>query len=127
MNHPLSSEQISSLQKEGWKGSGWELKDAPELATRWANIAPDVDLDDALLDDIKTWLLSGQGMEPAKAGDFIIVAGEPVHTFALVTWAKAQGFVPVAATTRRESVEKVGPDGAVTKTNVFRHVKWRKY
>jgi len=127
MNHSLSNDQIPALFSELGAQAGWQLADEPELARRWANIDPAVDLDNQLLEDIQSWLLSSKRHDPAQPGDVIIIAGEPVHSFALVSWCIKQGFVPVAATTRRESVEKTLPDGSVTKTNIFRHVKWRKY
>jgi hypothetical protein len=36
----------------------------------------------------------------------------------------ARGIEPVHAFSRRESVETVGADGSVTKTQVFRHAGW---
>ena len=127
MSHPLSSDQIPALFSELGAQEGWELRDEDILAKRWANIDPTVDLDTSLLEDIKGWLKSGERHEPAQAGDVVIVAGEPVHSLALVNWCLAEGLVPVAATTRRESVEKTQPDGSVVKTNIFRHVRYRKY
>lgn len=37
---------------------------------------------------------------------------------------KARGVRPLEAFSRRETVEKIGPDGVVTKTAVFVHAGW---
>ncbi len=56
-----------------------------------------------------------------------MVAGEPTLCFAIVRRLQRVGVVVYAATTARESVEVVEPDGCVVKHSIFRFVRFRRY
>ena len=59
----------------------------------------------------------------AKTGfGTVMIGGAPFLMAPLVIALKRRGIKPVFAFSRRESVEKMAADGAVTKTQVFRHL-----
>lgn len=66
---------------------------------------------------------------PTEYNLHAMVATEPTLTYALVDELKDDDYCvqAYAATTRRESVEEVQPDGSVKKTNVFKFVRFREY
>jgi len=51
-----------------------------------------------------------------------MIGGAPYLMGALERALAKEGVMPVFAFSKRESVETTGPDGTVTKTNVFKHV-----
>lgn len=62
-----------------------------------------------------------------KDPKYVLLAGEPSLTFALVQMCKEANITALCATTKRESVETPQPDGSVVKTNVFKHVRFREF
>jgi hypothetical protein len=58
----------------------------------------------------------------AKPGDRVMVGGAPFFMEELSHSLRSVGYQPVFAFSRRESVEKVMPDGSVQKVAVFRHL-----
>lgn len=67
-------------------------------------------------------LAGDEGDDPQPRAAMIGGAGYLMP--ALETTLRGYGIEPMHAFTRREVVETVGPDGAVTKTTVFRHAGW---
>lgn len=59
----------------------------------------------------------------AKAGGYrrAMIGGAPYLMRPLEDSLRREGIMPMYAFTKRESVEKVGADGSVTKTAVFKH------
>lgn len=122
INHKPTEEQLDELRVYHGvtefcypdAGSQW----------KWANISPDDDLGGVIfsIQNLRHWI-----RDNSNPGDYIWVQGEPtaqtwlVHE-AITYWK----LVPIFATTRRESVEKV-VDGKTVKTNVFKHVRFRKF
>ena len=64
-------------------------------------------------------ILQAAGM---KQGDSIMVGGAPFLMEELCRLLRINGYKPVFAFSRRESVEKQMPDGSTIKTAVFRHL-----
>lgn len=58
----------------------------------------------------------------ASPGDRVMLGGAPFFMEELSHACRECGLVPVFAFSRRESVEKVMPDGSVQKASVFRHL-----
>jgi hypothetical protein len=58
----------------------------------------------------------------ATPGDRVMLGGAPFFMEELTHTARELGLVPVFAFSRRESVERVLPDGTVQKTAIFRHL-----
>ena len=52
---------------------------------------------------------------------YALVGGAPYLMSALEAALKERGIQPLYAFSQRESVEKVNPDGSVTKTAIFKH------
>ena len=52
---------------------------------------------------------------------YALIGGAPYLMSALEKELKEDGIIPLYAFSKRESVEKVNPDGSVTKTCVFKH------
>lgn len=67
-------------------------------------------------------LAGDEGDDPQPRAAMIGGAGYLMP--ALEAALRGYGIEPLHAFTRREVVEMVGPDGAVTKTAVFRHAGW---
>lgn len=63
----------------------------------------------------------------AGRGDYLFIQGEMGLTHQIVNTMEDFGIISVYATTTRESVEVANADGSTTKTNVFKHVRFRKY
>ena len=61
---------------------------------------------------------------------YVNVMGDFGMTVAIVTLLKSGNYgqvTPVYATTHRQAQEVRNPDGTITKTSVFNHVKFRAY
>lgn len=56
-----------------------------------------------------------------------MVSGEFCLTMAIVLRLQRRGITCVAATTRRDTIETMAPDGSVVKTAVFRFVRFRRF
>lgn len=52
---------------------------------------------------------------------YALIGGAPYLMGALEEALKQQGITPLYAFSKRESIEKVNPDGSVTKTAIFKH------
>ena len=52
---------------------------------------------------------------------YALIGGAPYLMSALEKELKEDGIIPLYAFSKRESVEKVNPDGSVTKTCIFKH------
>lgn len=120
LNHELTSEQVADARTSL---NVQKFISMPEIIkNRWANIPPDAEKLDEILEPVKAWL-SGQ----AFTGDTILVQGDFGAVYSMVNFAFSKGLVPVYATTARESVEKVKEDGSIETVRVFRHRIFRKY
>ncbi len=62
-----------------------------------------------------------------QEGDMAMVSGEFIATVEIVREMQRRGVKCVVATTRRETVETVSPDGKAVKTATFTFVKWRAF
>jgi len=121
-NHPCSPEQKSDLAEMlGSDVNITELDDDGKAL--WASVPADADLSAVASHFAKVV----HDIEPIHACyDAVVVMGE--LSICLITCQScAMNRLPVyTPTTRRESTETVMPDGAVRKTAVFRHVRFRR-
>ncbi len=125
LNHKPNQEQLEDLKRMGVE----EIVRLPEeLKKIWADIDPAAEDVIGQIRPILSWL-EGEIKKAKKAGEEAVVwvQGEPAATEAVVLFSVALGAKPIMATSRRESVETPAPDGSVTKTSVFRHVRFREY
>jgi len=93
-----------------------------DLQRLWAAMPPEAACITGFIQPLLDWLRN-----TAETGDYLLVQGDFGATFFLVNFALKLGLVPVYATSRRETVETVLPDGSVRQERVFRHVRFRKY
>lgn len=117
MNHALNDEQIADLNNMFDNVEVLDLRDENnELFKQISNISVDANLND----------LAEQLLNVAKEFDIVILPiGSPAFMF---TFSRLTHFhrdiVFMFAHSDRVSVEKQNEDGTVTKTNIFKHVKF---
>ncbi|MCK9235886.1 MAG: hypothetical protein M0P09_06175 [Acholeplasmataceae bacterium] len=117
MQHALTSEQETDLGGMFGKHQLQDLRDVNfELFKQLSNIAIDSNLND----------LANCLLEVARKFDIVILPiGSPAFMF---TFSRLTHFhrdiVFMFAHSDRVSVEKQNEDGTVTKTNIFKHVKF---
>lgn len=117
-NHTLTEEQIFDA-KENLKVT--EILSLPEeLQKQWSNFPPDTEETDTSA--IENWL-----SENSEKNDWVLVQGDFGATYKLVNFAFSRKLIPVYATTKRVTLEKISPDGEIEKTSVFKHVRFRKF
>lgn len=117
-NHPAA--KWSATQRDAAIALGFD--EVIELPSGMPLVPPDADTEDIeqmalrIVDEVAD--LSASGAH---------VAGEPSLSFALVRLLQVRGLPCYAATTERKVNEQIMPDGSVTKTQIFRFIKWRMY
>jgi hypothetical protein len=118
MAHVLTDEQIIDLNNMFDNVEVLDLRDVDnELFKQLSNIAVDSNLND----------LANQLLSITKEFDIIILPiGSPafMFKFARRTHAKVDIITFLFAHSDRVSIEKQNEDGTVTKTNIFKHVKF---
>lgn len=103
-----------------WEGIDREIRDFP-----FPSVPPEADRQAILrmgTDIVRSLIDLG-----AQRGDPVLVMGEFSLVHCLVNLLQAKGLVPLTATSRREAVETLQPDGSVTMAHRFRFVRFRPY
>jgi hypothetical protein len=111
-NHSLTSEQIADIKNK------FNIDEVVDLNP--GEVDPQAS--SAQVNNLATNLIANGNF---SLGDVAMVQTEQTLVFCLVSALQQIGVRCVVATTRRESAEKVLPDGSIIKTNVFRHVRFR--
>jgi hypothetical protein len=93
-----------------------------DLQEVWSSIPPEADKIMTTLAPIRSWL-SYEGFR----GDYVLVQGDFGACYLMAQFVLELGLVPVYSTTERRAVDEVQPDGSVTVTHSFQHVRFRKY
>jgi hypothetical protein len=94
-----------------------------DLQALFSNVPPDLESLYEYLQPIRQWLA-----ERVQADDFVLIQGDFGVTVSLVHYCIANRLgTPVYATTQRQSVDTVQPDGSVVTQRVFRHCRFRRY
>lgn len=117
MQHALTSEQETDLGGMFGKHQLQDLRDVNfELFKQLSNIAVDSNLND----------LANCLLEVARKFDIVILPiGSPAFMFKFATKTPANMDITfLFAHSDRASIEKQNEDGTVTKTNIFKHVKF---
>lgn len=117
MNHVLNDDQIADLSGMFNNVNVSDLRDVDnELFKQLSNIAVDSNLND----------LANSLLEVARKFDIVILPiGSPAFMFKFATKTHANmDIVFLFAHSERVSIEKQNEDGSVTKTNIFKHVKF---
>lgn len=120
MNHALTAEQ--EQEARGLAKGGKLVVPPGELRGQWSAVPPEPENIREHIQPLREWL-----GKTAKPGDYLLVQGDFGATFLLVNFALNLGLVPLYATSRRETMETVLPDGSVRQERVFRHVRFRQY
>ncbi len=91
------------------------------LQILWSNVPPDLGELKGYLKPIIEWLKNN-----AKRGDWVLVQGDFGAVFTVVDFCFYNGLVPVYATTKKNTIEKM-ENGRLIKVSQFEHIRFRKY
>lgn len=94
----------------------------PDLKEIWRRIPPDQPAIDTHLLPIKTWR-----SDNASKADYVLIQGDFGATFIMVNYAFENGLTPIYSTSSRNAVEEHLPDGSISLTHNFKHVRFRNY
>lgn len=120
MNHTLTSEQLSDMEKTFGITSFVGMPE--DVAAIWADIPPDAETLASILLPVKAWLEA-----KAAEGDIVLIQGDFGAVHDMVNFSFSKKLVPVYATTQRDVVETMKEDGSIEVKRVFRHKRFRKY
>ena len=119
-SHAITPDQVEDAQKN------WGVESVESLPTNlqesFSNVPADLEDLTAHLQPIKDWLLSR-----AKPTDLVLIQGDFGVTYHLVDFCKKQGLTAIYATTERQSIDTMQPDGSILTQRVFKHKIFRKY
>ena len=122
MSHGLTAQQRADASARfGIAEDGVVEMDEAERAC-WRSIDPNRPDDDPGATNVVNSLL-----ERARAGDLVLVHGEPGAAYHAVTRFWAAGLEPVYAATERKSRDTHLDSGVVLRESVFEHVRFRHY
>lgn len=116
MSHTITDAQA----EEARRLFGEPLALPPDLQRAWSQVNPHPD--DVPFQQHLDWALS-----VTRPGDAVLVHGEPGMQTALAFALQETGRIPVYATTARESIDEIQPDGSIRKVAIFKHVRYRRY
>lgn len=117
-NHELTAEQLEDAKI---KLNISEFVSLPNILQKvWANFPPEKEEIDTR--EIENWLIKN-----SVKNDVVLVQGDFGAVFKIVNFAIYKKMLPVYATTKRLTLEKILFNGVIEKTSVFRHVRFRKY
>jgi hypothetical protein len=120
LNHEPELPQLNELRERfgvtEMRYPGEKLKFA------WSKVSAVEDNPAAFLKEIIKWLEA-----ETAAGDYIWVQGEWGAAFFIVSWALAEGRIPVYAASERQVAEERYPDGTIHSQRIFRHVQFKLY
>jgi hypothetical protein len=120
MNHELTAEQLTEARKRFGIETVHELP--ADLKRYWENVPPEGELMTEELRQLLVWLDTN-----VQPGDYIIIQGEYGASWLIVDFCFTRGFIPIYATSKRESREqRIGIEKKI-KMHIFRHVQFRKY
>jgi hypothetical protein len=127
-NHVLTDEQVKDIERR--YGPGYCIQNMPPgIAALWANVPPEIGDQEVrdFLDPLIDWIQAAS----ETRDDVALVQGEFGATYAMIdallyhcNWPRD---LICHATSKRESVDHIKPDGSVEKRAVFKHVRFRRY
>ena len=91
------------------------------LQAIWSGVPPDKESLNDYLKPIFEWLKNN-----AKKGEWVLVQGDFGAVCLVVDFCFKNSFVPVYATTKRNTNEKI-ENGKLIKVSQFEHIRFRKY
>jgi hypothetical protein len=119
-NHTLTADQ----KADAGSSLGADRFAEPPLHVRelWADVPPELLDLGGYLAPVRDWLATH-----AELGDLVLIQGDFGATWLMVRFAFDLGLVPVYSTTRRLAAEELQPDGSLSLTHRFKHVRFREY
>ena len=121
----LFSHQLTEIQKQNaieLFGIEEFVSLPKELQEVWSNVPPEKENVVDYIYPVLNWLQA-----QAIQGDIVLIQGDFGATHLAIKFSQVIDCIPVYATTRREMVETMLPDGSVKKESRFNHVLFRKY
>ncbi len=119
-NHTLTADQEADAHRS--LGVTEIVHPPPALSNLWANIPPEPECIDGLLEP-----LLGRLEENGTVEDYVLIQGEFGATCLLVRHVDGLGMIPVYSTTSRKAFEEVLDNNEVRVSHRFRHVRFRRY
>jgi hypothetical protein len=117
-SHKLTDRQIDELKSAGIDNFEYMPHSLQNL---WSGVLPDIESLQDYIKPVLKWLDA-----KAKKGDWVLVQGDFGAVCLIVDFCFKRDFVPVYATTKRNTVEKM-ENGKLIKISQFEHVRFRKY
>jgi hypothetical protein len=119
-NHSLTPEQAEDATRS--LGIAEFVRLPEDIRKLWQQVPADLGQIKKYLEPLSRWL-----RETGIAGDFVLIQGDFGATYLTIQLALELNLVPIYATTAREAVETAFADGTIQKTQLFRHVLFRRY
>lgn len=120
LNHELTERQLEEAKSRFGIEAICRLP--PPLKELWSRIPVNGELETAMLGRFTEWIDGN-----AETGDYVLIQGEFGATFYLVDYCFEKGFIPVYASSPRNSMENRNGDGTVDRKLVFSHTNFRRY
>ncbi len=119
-SHTLAPDQIQEAKNSLHCEDIIYLPDV--LQRKWSNVDPVGKLDEHLMAEFITYL-----QENTLKNDYVLIQGDFGMCYALVQWCRVNGRIPIYSTTYRSSTDKNIEEGKIQKTQVFKHINFRRY
>lgn len=119
-NHQITDDQ----RRDAMESLGVQaIREPPDrLKALWSQIPPDLLEIQGFLQPIMQWLKGA-----SRPGDYVLIQGDFGACYLLVSFALANGLIPVYSTTDRIALEESTPDGVIKLVHHFRHKIFRRY
>ena len=119
-SHTLTPEQVKDAHEKLGCKNIISLPD--DLQKKWQQIPPEGEIDDFIIKPFIEYL-----SQETEVVDYVLVQGEFGMSFIIVNWCLKNNRIPIYATTKRVIIEEKQADGSVKKTNIFKHIQFRRY
>lgn len=118
-SHSLTDEQIDDAKNTLGVDEFVSLPDSIQQA--WSSVPPELDGVGGYAEAFYEFL-----SHRAKKGDFVLISGDFGLCYLLVQWCKVHDFIPVYATTKRDT-EEIETSKGIERKSTFKHVRFRRY
>ncbi|WP_027003425.1 CRISPR-associated protein Csx20 [Hugenholtzia roseola] len=119
-SHALTVEQVSDARNSLGVG---QIETLPaDLQVLFSNVPPDLESLQAYAEPLLAHIRNH-----TQVGDYLLIQGDFGMTTLLVSYCLKNGRIPLYATTERQSIDEVQPDGSIKTQRIFRHKRFRKY
>ncbi|HEX37819.1 MAG TPA: hypothetical protein ENG70_03040 [Candidatus Cloacimonetes bacterium] len=119
-SHTLTPEQIQDAKQTLHCSDIIYLPE--ELQEKWSHVDPVGDLDDRVIQEFITYL-----KDMTSENDYILIQGDFGLCYVMVKWCQENDRIPLYSTTYRNSKDKNIEKGKIQKTQLFKHINFRRY